>query len=678
MSGRGKETKTAAEDIAELRSRLHRYNHEYYVLDAPTVTDAEYDRLMRRLQAFEAEYPSMLTPDSPTQRVGAQPLAGFDKVTHASPLLSLGNAFSFGELQSFDTRVRSNVDAAALEYVVELKIDGLAVNLIYENGRLSKAATRGDGEIGEDVTGNVKTIRSVPLVLQPSEISLPDYLEVRGEVFMPRQSFDRLNRKREISGEALFANPRNAAAGSLRQLDSKITAERTLDFFAYGIGQRQSLPFLTHAEVLSGLKKAGFKINPNYQVFRSIDEVYSYCESWTERRISLPYDIDGLVIKVNSLSAQTELGNTVKEPRWAIAWKFPAEEATTVVEDIFIGVGRTGVLTPTAILQPVLLSGSTVSRATLHNEDFIREKDVRVGDTVVIHKAGEVIPEVIAVVVEKRSGEEKVFVMPAECPECGQAVVRKTGEAARRCVNPSCPAMAREGLIHFVSRDAMNIDGLGPSIIEKLLDEGVIVDAADLYALSAPQLAELERMGEKSAANMVNAINASRYAGLSRLLFALGIRFVGAKVGGSLGKTFGTIDRLREATMNDLIKIPEIGPRIAESLVGYFADPDHLSLIEKLKAAGVLTEEIQTSEPMQQTLAGKTFVLTGALNQMSRDEASAEIEKRGGKATGSVSRKTDFVIAGADAGSKLAKANELGVRVLTEAEFMDLLEARVI
>ncbi len=667
-----------AAEIAEIRERLHRYNHEYYVLDAPSVPDAEYDRLLRRLQTLETEHPSLITADSPTQRVGGQPLAGFDKVMHAAPLLSLGNAFSFGELQAFDSRVRSNVAAAALEYVVELKIDGLAVNLIYENGRLRKAATRGDGEIGEDVTSNVKTIRSIPLVLQDENSSLPPYLEVRGEVYMPRQAFDRLNRERADAGEALFANPRNAAAGSLRQLDPKVTSGRTLDFFAYGIGQRQTVPFRSHAEVLSGLKKAGFKINAQFQIFRSMEEVYRYCESWSEKRTALPYDIDGLVIKVNSLAMQEELGNTVKEPRWAIAWKFPAEEAMTRVEDIFIGVGRTGVLTPTAILQPVLLSGSTVSRATLHNEDFIRDKDVRIGDTVIIHKAGEVIPEVIAVVPEKRSGKEKEFIMPAECPECGQPVVRKAGEAAHRCVNPSCPAMAREGLIHFVSRDAMNIDGLGPSIIETLLENGAIADAADLYALSVPQLSEMERMGTKSATNLVNAIHASKGAGLGRLLFALGIRFVGSKVAGILGKSFGTMDRLREATMEELVQIPEIGPRIAESLVGYFSDAEHLHLIEKLKAAGVRMEDTQAGDQMPQTLAGKIFVLTGTLTSMGRDEASAEIEKRGGKATGSVSRKTDYVIAGAEAGSKLAKAQELGIRVLTETEFLDLLETGVI
>ena len=677
MSDSGKNQQDLAHEAAEIRVRLHRHNYEYYVMDAPVVSDAEYDRLIRRLKDIEAEHPELVTPDSPTQRVGGQPLAGFDKVTHAAPLLSLGNAFSAEELRAFDNRVRAAV-GTGVEYVVELKIDGLAVNLIYENGRLSKAATRGDGEVGEDVTTNVKTIRSIPLVMQNEAGLLPGYFEVRGEVYMPRTAFERLNRERSGAGEQLFANCRNAAAGSLRQLDPKVTAGRTLDFFAYGIGQRQGLPFRTHAEVLAGLGKAGFRINSQHRVFPDIEQVIEYCSEWTAKRAALDYDIDGLVIKVNSLALQEELGSTVKEPRWAIAWKFPAEEAATVVEDIFVGVGRTGVLTPTAILRPVLLSGSTVSRATLHNEDFIREKDVRIGDTVIIHKAGEVIPEVISVVRAKRTGAEQVFIMPQECPECGKPVIRKMGEAAHRCVNPDCPAMAREGLIHFVSRDAMNIDGLGPSIIETLLAAELISDAADLYSLTIPQLSELERMGEKSASNLVNAIAASKEAGLGRVLFALGIRFVGAKVAGILAKAYGKMEAVAEASLDELVQIPDIGPRIAESVVGYFSDGEHLRLIEKLRHAGVKLEDEPPVNLAPQIFAGKTFVLTGTLETMSRDEASAEIEKRGGKATSSVSRKTDFVVAGAEAGSKLAKATELGVRVLSEQEFLAMLETGVI
>ncbi len=677
MSGREQDKEDLLHELGELRARLHRHNHEYYVMDAPFVSDAEYDRMMRRLMEIEALNPEWVTADSPTQRVGGQPLAGFEKVTHAAPLLSLGNAFSAEELRAFDNRVRAAV-GNTVEYVVELKIDGLAVNLIYENGRLKRAATRGDGEVGEDVTTNVKTIRSIPLVLQDEKNFLPSYFEVRGEVYMPRKAFERLNRERSAAGEALFANCRNAAAGSLRQLDPKVTAGRTLDFFAYGIGQRQGLPFRTHSEVLAGLGRAGFRINSQHRVFPGIDEVIDYCESWADKRAALDYDIDGLVLKVNSLTLQEELGSTVKEPRWAIAWKFPAEEAMTVVEDIFVGVGRTGVLTPTAILQPVLLSGSTVSRATLHNEDFIREKDVRIGDTVVIHKAGEVIPEVVSVVAEKRTGAEKQFVMPAECPECGKPVIRKSGESAHRCVNPACPAMAREGLIHFVSRDAMSIDGLGPSIIESLLNSGFIADAADLYSLTVPQLSEMERMGEKSATNLVNAIAASREAGLGRLIYALGIRFVGAKVAGVLAKAYGKMDSVAEASLDELVQIPDIGPRIAESVVGYFSDPEHLALIEKFRRAGVGLEDEPPENSAPQIFAGKTFVLTGTLATMGREAATAEIEKRGGKTTSSVSRKTDFVVAGDEAGSKLAKANELGVRVLTENEFLVMLETGVI
>ena len=676
MRGTDQVTEAIRQEAEEIRIRLHRCNYEYYVMDAPSVSDAEYDRWMRRLKELEADYPVLVLPDSPTQRVGGQPLAGFDKVTHSAPLLSLGNAFSAAELRAFDTRVRSV--AAAVEYVVELKIDGLAVNLIYENGRLSRAATRGDGEVGEDVTLNVKTIRSIPLVLQTGSDPWPAMMEVRGEVFMPRQAFVRLNGERTAAGEPQFANPRNAAAGSLRQLDPKITASRTLDFFAYGLGQRRGLSFRSHADVLEGLGKAGFRTNRQYRVFQEMDAVIEYCAGWSEKRSALDYDIDGLVIKVNSLQQQEELGNTVKEPRWAIAWKFPAEEATTIVEDIFIGVGRTGVLTPTAILRPVLLSGSTVSRATLHNEDFIREKDVRIGDTVIIHKAGEVIPEVISVVVGLRNGAEQEFVMPEQCPECGTPVVRKPGEAAHRCINPSCPAMAREGLIHFVSRDAMNIDGLGPSIIESLLDAGLISDAADLYQLAIPQLAELDRMGEKSATNLIQAIDNSREAGLPRLVFALGIRFVGAKVAGTLAKAFKNIDALAAATVEELVQIPDIGPRIAESVVGYFSDTEHLQLIERLKLAGVKMVEELTGKAVPQIFAGKVFVLTGTLSGMGRDVASARIEEHGGKVSSSVSRKTDFVLAGDEAGSKLNKAQELGVKILTEDEFLAMLETGVI
>ncbi|EAX48987.1 DNA ligase, NAD-dependent [Thermosinus carboxydivorans Nor1] len=662
----------AAREAEQLRRQIHYHNHRYYVLDAPEISDAEFDALMRRLIAIEEAYPSLITPDSPTQRVGGAPAEGFDRTLHLTPMLSLANAFSAEDLRAFDNRVRSGLGVDKAEYVVELKIDGLAVNLVYEAGRLVRGATRGDGQYGEDVTANVRTIRSVPLVLPVNDP--PALLEVRGEVYMPRREFDRLNEERQAAGEALFANPRNAAAGSLRQLDPRVTAQRALDIFVYATGRREGLNMETHAQTLETLAALGFKVNPHYRVFGSIEEVIDYCYSWNERRVDLPYDIDGLVIKLNSLAGQARLGATAKDPRWAIAFKFPAEQATTIVEDIFVRVGRTGVLTPTAQLRPVRLAGSTVSRATLHNEDYIRDKDIRIGDTVIIHKAGEVIPEVVAVVASRRNGSERPFVMPDRCPECGSPVVREPGEAAHKCVNSACPAMLREGLIHFVSRDAMNIEGLGPAVIGSLLDAGLVRDAADLYALRFDDLTKLDRMGPKSAQNLLQAIEASKEAGLARLLFALGIRFVGAKAAGTLARHFGSIHALERATVEELMALEEIGPKIAESVANYFADPQNIALVRKLEAAGVkVTEERPAAK--RQTLAGITFVLTGTLATMTRAEATELIESRGGKVSSSVSKKTNYVVAGEEAGSKLDKARELGIPVLTEGEFKKLLEA---
>lgn len=501
---------------------------------------------------------------------------------------------------------------------------------------------------------------------------MPPLLEVRGEVYLPRREFDRLNKLREAAGEPLMANPRNAAAGSIRQLDPKITAERALDIFMHGLGTEEGLGVTTHSAMLEKLQKLGFKINPNYRLFTSIDEVIEYCESWAEKRVDLPYDIDGLVIKVNKLSSQRALGSTAKDPRWAIAYKFPAEQAATIVEDIFVRVGRTGVLTPTAILRPVRLAGTTVSRATLHNADFIEEKDIRIGDTVIVHKAGEIIPEVVSVVTNRRTDSAQPFIMPTTCPECGKPIVRESGEVAYKCVNVRCPALLREGLIHFVSRDAMNIDGLGPAVIASLLDAGLVKDAADLYTLKPDDLAALERMGEKSAKNLVDAIAASKQAGLSRALFGLGIRYVGAKASAILAQRYGDIDNVAAAGVEELVTIDEIGPKIAESVASYFAEPENLAYIEKLKAVGVkLTEERQT--PVSQELAGKTFVLTGTLS-MPRKEAENLIAACGGKVSSSVSKKTSYVVAGEEAGSKLDKANELGVPVLTEEEFRKLVQ----
>jgi len=660
-----------AQEIDELRRLLHYHSHRYYVLDAPEIEDAEFDRLYQRLVKLEQDHPELITPDSPTQRVGGTPAEGFERVAHSVPMLSLSNAFSAEDLLAFDTRVRNGLPDDSLEYVVELKIDGLAINLVYESGRLLRAATRGDGTEGEDVTSNVRTIRAVPLVLNGQ---VPPVMEVRGEAYMPRPAFDRLNDDCLEAGEPLLANPRNAAAGSLRQLDSRVTASRTLDIFVYGMGAREELAVTTHEQTLQFLQELGFKVNPHYRVFKTISEVIAYCQSWAEKRVDLPYDIDGLVIKVNSLAGQRQLGSTAKDPRWAIAFKFPAEQATTIVEDIVVRVGRTGVLTPTAVLRPVRLAGSTVSRATLHNEDFIKEKGICIGDTVIIHKAGEIIPEVISVVESRRTGAEKSFVMPTTCPECGSMVLRIPGESAHKCINSACPALLREGLIHFVSRDAMNIDGLGQAVVTSLVDSGLVADAADLYTLTAEQVLNLERMGPKSAQNLIEAIATSKQAGLARLLFGLGIRFVGAKAAATLARHFGDIELVAKASADELTALDEIGPRIAESVVEYFARPEAERLIAKLTAAGVkLTEEIRRTTGIL-PLTGKTFVLTGTLPTLTRNDAAELIENQGGKVTSSVSKKTDYVVAGEEAGSKLDKAQKLSITVLNEAELMALLD----
>ncbi len=659
-------------EMAELRKIIREHDYAYYVLDTPKVEDAEYDRLMQRLLRLEKENPELVTSDSPTQRVGGAVAAGFSRVAHSRPLLSLANVFSIGELYAFHDRARKLLGTDDIEYVVELKIDGLAISLVYEDGQLVRGATRGDGIFGEDVTGNVRTIRSIPLTIAGGAGDIPQQLDVRGEVYMPRPEFERLNRERAERGEPVFANPRNAAAGSLRQLDPAMTAQRALDIFVYGIGDPQP-GMATHMDSLDYLQSLGFKVNPHRRLFRTIQEVVNYCSSWEEKRRELPYDIDGLVVKVNSLQAQQEMGSTAKDPRWAAAYKFPAEQAVTVLEDIFTGVGRTGVLTPTAILQPVRLAGSTVSRATLHNEDFIAEKDIRIGDTVIIHKAGEIIPEVVAVLSERRTGQEKPFVMPKTCPACGGPVVRREGEAAHKCVNPDCPALLREKLIHFASREAMNIEGLGPAIVTNLLEAGLVNDAADFFRLKMEDLLKIERMGEKSATKLLANIEASKQAGLDKLLFALGIRYVGAKVAGNLAKNLRTMEAVSQADMETLTGIDEIGDKIAESVVAYFAEVENLALIDGLRAAGVVMEAPELPSAAEATLSGKTFVLTGGMETMTRQEATAAIERAGGKVTSSVSKNTDYVVAGADPGSKLAKANSLGVQVLNEEQFLQLL-----
>lgn len=666
-----------AADLAEadkLRREIRHNEYLYYVLDAPEITDAEYDRMMVRLRELEARYPDSIPADSPTQRVGGRASSQFTEVRHLEPLLSLGNVFSTEELRAFDERVRSGLPAGSkVEYVMEPKIDGLACSLIYENGKLVRAATRGDGVVGENVTANVRTIRSIPLTLKvPEGEAVPELLDVRGEVYMPRQAFMRLNEQRAERGESEFANPRNAAAGSLRQLDPQVTASRSLSFFAYYLVGEGAQP--KHSESLALLARYGFKVSENYKVVENIDEAIKYIGDFNELRQGLSYDTDGAVIKVNDVYQQRILGATGKDPRWATAYKYPPEQAETTLEDIDWRVGRTGVLTPTAVLTPVKLSGSVISRATLHNEDFIRAKDIRIGDRVVINKAGEIIPEVLRVVAEKRTGDEKEVEIPNVCPECGWRVERQGEEAAIRCTNPHCPALGREGLIHFVSRDAMNIDGCGPSVINALLDAGLVRDAADLYSLRKEDLLKLERMGEKSADNLLAALSESKKNELDKLLFALGIRHVGAKVARILATEFGSMEKLQQAQPEELAQIRDIGDKIAESAVTWLNVPANIDLVERLAAAGLTMTFTPPASQEDNPFFGKTLVFTGTMPTLGRAEAKTMAQDVGAKVSGSVSKKTDYVIAGAEAGSKLEKAQQLGVTVIDEAEFLRLLK----
>lgn len=666
-----------AADLAEaekLRREIRHNEYLYYVLDAPEITDAEYDRMMMRLRELEARYPDSIPADSPTQRVGGRASSQFTEVRHLEPMLSLGNVFSAEELRAFDERVRSGLPAGSkVEYVMEPKIDGLACSLIYENGKLVRAATRGDGVVGENVTANVRTIRSIPLTLKvPEGEAVPELLDVRGEVYMPRQAFMRLNEQRAERGESEFANPRNAAAGSLRQLDPQVTASRSLSFFAYYLVGEGAQP--KHSESLALLARYGFKVSENYKVVENIDEAIKYIGDFNELRQGLSYDTDGAVIKVNDVYQQRILGATGKDPRWATAYKYPPEQAETTLEDIDWRVGRTGVLTPTAVLTPVKLSGSVISRATLHNEDFIRAKDIRIGDRVFINKAGEIIPEVLRVVVEKRTGDEKEVEIPSICPECGWRVERQGEEAAIRCTNPHCPALGREGLIHFVSRDAMNIDGCGPSVINALLDAGLVRDAADLYSLRKEDLLKLERMGEKSADNLLAALDESKKNELDKLLFALGIRHVGAKVARILATEFGSMEKLQQAQPEELAQIRDIGDKIAESAVTWLNVPANIDLVERLAAAGLTMTFTPPASQEDNPFFGKTLVFTGTMPTLGRAEAKTMAQDVGAKVSSSVSKKTDYVIAGAEAGSKLEKAQQLGVTVIDEAEFLRMLK----
>lgn len=655
--------------LLELRQKIDELSYQYYTLDKPTVTDYEYDMLYRELETIEKAHPDWVTPDSPTQRVGSKIAGGFAKYTHDQPMLSLGDVFNDDELREFDQRVRADLDGAALEYVVELKIDGLAVNLIYENGQFIRGVTRGDGRVGEDITNNVRTIRTIPLHIP----STSPHIEIRGEVYMPVPSFEALNAQREGDELEPFANPRNAAAGSLRQLDPRITAQRKLAFFAYALGGSTGFAIQSQEELLKKLQALHFQVNQEYRKFANMEDVIAFIHTWDTRRDDLPYATDGMVVKVNSFAQQAQLGNTVKIPRWAIAYKFPPKQAQTKVLGISVSLGRTGVLTPAADLKPVRLAGTTVKRATLHNEDYIKEKDIRIGDTVIIQKAGEIIPEVVRPLPEKRDGSEVVFAMPAVCPSCGQPVTRRDGEAAWRCTNPHCPAVIGEKVAHFVSRDAMNIDGLGDAIVQQLLSRGLIHDLADIYGLKKEELLDLEGFADKSADNLLAAIEKSKQAGLARVLFALGIRFVGAKAGRILAETFGSMEALEKASTDELTAINDIGPRIAASVADYFDDAANRQLVEKLQHFGVkLTAE--KKQLVSSAFDGEIVVLTGKLTEFTRKQAQQAIEERGGTCTSAVTKKTTLVVAGADPGSKFEKAEKLGTPIITEAEFKEWLQ----
>ena len=662
-------------EIEKLRQEIEYHNYQYYVEDSPVLTDAEYDRLMQQLIALEEQHPQFKSPDSPTQRVGAKPAREFATVKHLLPMLSLANAFTMEDIQSFDKRVKKILETPSgkdIAYVAELKIDGLAVNLYYAEGRLLKASTRGDGTEGEDITNNVKTVKSIPLkLLKPRSGKLPQSIEIRGEIYLDHQEFQRINRERERSGEPLFANPRNAAAGSVRQLDPAITARRKLSIFVYGIGAVNGAVPDNHWETLEFLGSMGMKVNSVKTRCANIDEAMKFCRQWDKEKEKLDYDADGLVIKVNAHAQQNILGQVSRSPRWAIAYKFAAEQAVTVIKDIIVGVGRTGALTPVAVMEPVEVSGVTVTNATLHNEDEVKRKDIRIGDTVVIRRAGEVIPEVVRVLTEKRTGAEKEFVMPNKCPVCGSDVYRPADEAIARCTGISCPAQVRERLVHFASRSAMDIEGLGEAWVQVLVDKKLIKDPADIYTLKKEDLLELDRMGEKSAANLIQAIAGSKKQELSRLIYALGIRHVGEHLAEILTGHFSSIAELSAATREDLEKIPEIGPAIAESLTIFFKQDETKEVLAKLRQAGV-DPRPPKAQAKKQILAGQTFVLTGSLDSFTRDEASRLIKELGGRVTSAVTKKTSYVLAGTEPGGKYDKAKELGIKILNEQEFRNL------
>lgn len=657
---------------AELRVELNQYAHEYYVQDQPSVEDAVYDKKYHELVAIETDYPDLITPESPTQRVGGKVLAGFEKVVHTIPLYSLNDVFSKEELIAFDERVKKAL-GQAVSYCCELKIDGLSISLKYEAGVFVQGATRGDGSVGENITENLKTVKSIPLRLKE-----PLSIEVRGECYMPKASFVKLNQQREEAGKEVFANPRNAAAGSLRQLDTRIAAQRNLSTFLYTLADFGPLESTTQDHALNEMARLGFRTNPEHQVCETIEEVWEYIERFHETREDLPYEIDGIVIKVNEFSLQDELGFTVKAPRWATAYKFPPEEEQTKLLDIDWTVGRTGVLTPTAIMEPVRLAGTTVSRASLHNSDYIEKKDIRLNDTILVYKAGDIIPEVARVILEKRPEDSQSYPVPTHCPICESELVHLDEEVALRCINPKCPAQIKEGLSHFVSRNAMNIDGLGPRVLAQMFDKGLVSDVADLYSLEKEQLLTLDKIKDKSAENILNAIDASCENSVERLIFGLGIRHVGAKAAGILAEHFGDLATISQATKEEIVNLNTIGETIADSVVTYFENEEVHELMQELADRGVnLTYKgIRASQlaEVESPFKDKTIVLTGKLIDYNREEAKEKIQNLGGKVTGSVSKKTDLVIAGEDAGSKLTKAESLGIEVWNERQMIDAIE----
>ncbi|MFZ3056377.1 MAG: NAD-dependent DNA ligase LigA [Smithella sp.] len=658
--------------IAELRNIIEYHNKRYYQQDSPEISDTEYDRLMRELQDLESHHPEEFSATSPTQRVGASPLAKFAPFNHPSPMFSLGNAFSNEEIIEFDNRIKRLAGVDNISYIAEPKLDGLAVNLIYENGIFKQGATRGDGTTGEDVTQNLKTISSLPLKMKhTSNNPVPSFIEIRGEVYIEKEPFQKLNLRRIEDGEEPFANPRNAAAGSLRQLDSKVTARRPLNIFLYGIGNAKDISFSTHGEALQTLAGWGFPVNKNIEQTRDINAGIKYFERIGIMRESLPYEIDGIVLKVDDLALQKKLGNVSRNPRWALACKFPAAQATTVVKEILVGVGRMGTLTPVAIMEPVNVGGVMVSRATLHNEDEVIKKDVRVGDTVIVQRAGDVIPEVVRIIPEKRTGNEKKFKMPAKCPECGSEIVHFEGEVAHRCVNISCPAQLKEHIRHFASRGAIDIEGLGEKVSAQLFDARLIADPADLYFLKKEQLVALDRQAEKSAQNLIEAIGKSKNPPLDKFIYALGIRHVGERTAKLLAARFGSMENLVAAKQEDLTAINEIGPEIAASIVEFFHERKNIDVMNKFSKAGVKPQkkEIDNNAPLQ----GKSFVFTGSMESMGRNDAKSIVENLGGSIHSSVTKKTTYAVAGSDPGSKLDKAKSSGVKIISEEEFLKLI-----